>query len=170
MGIGKGSSSPETGVMAHSVPPDLVHPHSHQKDGKEKPRIRKRPRRQPPLSGTQELRNSLRNPPIVDAPALLAPHPAPSLDLRLPGFFPGSGILREITPGSEQSQATQGGSEQDPSPTLYKGPSPSPGFLICLLPNHLLNIDKFQRARLSRAMAGPHCSRLSPVPFPSGPI
>lgn len=97
MGTGKGSS----GL-----------PSLYQKDGKEKLRIRKRPGRQPPLSGT----HSEAYVPIVAAPALLAPHPAPTPGLELPGFFPGSGILREVTPGTEQTQATQRGSEQDPSP------------------------------------------------------
>lgn len=41
-------------------------------------------------------------------------HPPPEL----PGFFPGSGILREVQPRIEQAQATEEDLGRDPSPTI----------------------------------------------------
>lgn len=100
------------------------------------------------------------------SPALPAPRSAPSPGLELPGFFPGSGILREVTAGTEQARATQRDSEQGSGPGLYKGPPPLQTFLICTLPGHLLNIDKFLRSRALQENVWPWLSLLAPAPPP----
>lgn len=103
-------------------------------------------------------------PQLQMSPALPAPCSAPTPGLELPGFFPGSGILGEVTPGTEHARATERESKQGSIPLLYKGPPPPQALLICTLPSQLLNIDKFQRSRALQENMGPHCSWLASSP------
>lgn len=129
--------------------------------------MKKDPGGQRPCPGNPSGAHSWAHPQPRMSAALHAPRLAPSPGLELPGFFPGSGILREVTAGTQQAQATQRDSEQGSGPRLYKGPPPLQTFLICTLPGHLLNIDKFPRSRALQENVWPWLSLLAPGPSPS---
>ena len=84
-------------------------------------RIEKEARRTEPLSW-EPLRSSLLGPPpAAGVPALPAPRSAPSPGLELPGFFPASGISREVTAGTKQARPPEETLSRDPVPDYIRG-------------------------------------------------